>query len=86
MDTTLQMPISQRINMRLVVLLVAVGGLFTYFGFSSISYVLSHGIQHHKDYDEVDLKSLGSFVFNPDTGTDAQVPPHFRAWMGNACN
>ncbi len=60
----------------LVVLLCLVGIVYP-----MVDYQIHHGLKHRDGYDEVDLKSLGYFTFDP-SGTIDQVPPRWRALDG----
>ena len=70
------------ISLRLVVLLAFLGLPFIYFGYVIIDQALSGGVHDRGDYYEVDLKSLGSFPFDPaQDGTD-NIPEKWRKLDG----
>jgi len=56
--------------------------VFGYFGYAIIGESLSSGIHKQGNYNVVNLKALGQFVFDPATGTDTDVPLVYRALDG----
>jgi hypothetical protein len=64
MDTAVKLPLSERINFRV------------------ISESLTHGIHDRGAYKEVDLKAMGNFVFDENTGSVNDVPPEYRKLNG----
>ena len=74
MDTAVRLPLSQRINFRMLVFAIVVG---TMVGFPLYWYLytkLSGGIKQRGDVYEVDLKSLSTFPFDQANGTINDIP------------
>lgn len=70
------------INMRLVVLLALLGLPFIYFGYVIVDQAVTGGVTKRGDVYEVDLKSLGSFPFDPMHDGDSTIPPRWRELDG----
>jgi hypothetical protein len=71
-------PLMSRINPRLITIVVVFGILVGVPAYSLVKHQLSHGIEHAGDHENVDLKTLGNFIFNDQTDTVATVPERFR--------
>lgn len=56
--------------------------VFGYFGYTIIGESLSSGIHKEGNYNVVNLKALGQFVFDSATGVDTDVPSVYRALDG----
>lgn len=56
--------------------------LFGGFGYTILSEVLTHGIHQHGNYVSVELKPLGQFPFNEQTGLLTDVPKEYRELDG----
>ena len=56
--------------------------VFGYFGYAIIGESLSSGIHKSGNYNVVNLKALGQFVFDANTGADTDVPVVYRALDG----
>jgi hypothetical protein len=69
-------------NWRLVAFVGFFFLLFGCFGYTILSEVLTHGIHQHGDYTSVDLKSMGQFPFNEQTGLFTDVPKDYRSLDG----
>ena len=69
-------------SLRLVVLLAFLGLPFVYFGYVIIDQALSGGIHDRGSYYEVDLKSLGSFPFDPAQDDNGSIPEKWRKLDG----
>jgi hypothetical protein len=69
-------------NWRLVVFVAALCIPFAWMGYTLLSESLSNGIHQHGDYTYVDLKSLGQFPFNDQTGVLTDVPKDYRQLDG----
>src|SRR5437868_616797 len=85
METVMRMskpPLSQRVNVKLLVFLAIVTLPFVWFFYLFVSSVWSGGISRHGDYTEVDLKSLGYFPLDQQNGTLDDVPGPFRKLDG----
>jgi hypothetical protein len=82
MDTSIKMPLSQRINFRMILfvgLIVFLLGTPFYIYMDS---VLSGGIKDRGSYLEVDLKAMSNFPFDQVNGTINDVPKQWRALDG----
>ena len=83
MDTAVQLPLAQRINVRMIVLAAIVLvplGIATYI---YLSVALTGGIRDAGNgYKEVDLKSMVEFPFDQKYGSVDDVPPIYRALDG----
>jgi len=66
------------INARLIIFLAIVSFPFFWFGYVIVNQTLTGGIQHHGDYSEVDLKSLGNFPLDGSNGTLNDIPSRWR--------
>lgn len=69
-------PLSQRINIRLIVFLSIVAFPFVGILYAFVSY--SGGIRHSSEGEIVDLKSLGYFTLDQQNGTIKDVPAKWR--------
>lgn len=56
--------------------------VFGGFGYTILSEVLSHGIHQHGNYISAELKPLGQFPFNDQSGLLTDVPKDYRALDG----
>lgn len=70
MSTAIQMPLSQRINVRMIVLFAVISLPFIWFTTVFVRQTMSKGIEYGSDFATVDLKALGNFQFNPEIDTD----------------
>lgn len=82
METATSMPLSQRINLRMIVFLAVIAMPFIYFGAVFIKASTSQGITQKNGYLAVDLKAMGNFALDPATGTIDSVPPRYRQLDG----
>jgi hypothetical protein len=83
MDTAVKLPLSQRINFRLIAFLSIPVLLFGWFLYVYLDQTLTGGIANHGDYVEVkELKAMGNFLFDDLTGTDEDIPQQYRALNG----
>ena len=82
MDYEVKRPLTERINFRLLLIVGVFALLVGVPVFSFVRAQLSHGVQKHGDRLDVDLKSLGNFKFNDETGTIADIPPEYRELDG----
>lgn len=69
-------------NWRLFLFIALFFVIFGGFGYSILSFVLTNGIEKHGDYTSVDLKAMGQFPFNEQTGMLTDVPKDYRALDG----
>jgi hypothetical protein len=77
-----RLPLSSRINTRLITIAVVFGILVGYPAFTFVKHHLSGGIEKSGDEYAVDLKMMGYFPFDDKTSTIAAVPPRFAALDG----
>lgn len=56
--------------------------LFGCFGYTVLNEVFTHGIHQHGSYVSAELKPLGQFPFNDQTGLLTDVPKEYRALDG----
>jgi hypothetical protein len=71
-----------RVNLRLVVLLGILALPFLYFGYVIIDQAVTGGVSKSGDVYNVDLKSLGSFPFDPNQDEDGSIPQRWRDLNG----
>jgi hypothetical protein len=83
MDTAVKLPLSQRINFRLIAFLAIPVLLFGWFLYVYLDQTLTGGIADRGDYVEVkELKAMGNFIFDDLIGTDDDIPQQYRALNG----
>lgn len=86
MDTAVQAPLSERINIRLVVFLGVILLLIGYPAYLFIDTKLSHGVWEGKDelgaIKKVELKAISTFEMPQTNATDAMIPAEWRALDG----
>jgi len=75
-------PITDRINVRLLTVIVVFSLLVGIPVYSFVKTQLTHGIQKDGDLYRVDLKKMGYFAFDEFGGTLNDVPPDFRKLDG----
>ena len=75
-------PRRRPINLRMVVIMAFLCLPFLYFGYVIVDQAISGGIKDHGDYVEVDLKTLGSFPFDPVQDDNSNVPEKWRKLDG----
>jgi hypothetical protein len=68
------LPEPKRFNARLWIFVGAIALVACFVGWSIISPMLNSGISDHGNYKEVDLKMLGNYAFNDESGTVEDVP------------
>lgn len=71
-----------RVNVRLIVFVLAISAPFAYIVGRAVWSSVTGGISDYGSYKKVDLKLLGSFPFDDQTGTLASVPEHYRTLDG----
>src|SRR5947207_9072510 len=82
METAVNVPLSERINFRMILFF---GVLLILIGYPVYIYVdnaVHGGIKNQGNYLEVDLKSMGNFPFDGDNGTINDVPSRWRELDG----
>ena len=82
MDATLKMPLTDRINLRMILFTGIVLFLIGWPVYTFLSEYLTGGVHNRGDYLEVDLKAMGNFAFDPAAATKADVPEKYRALDG----
>lgn len=78
MEAMMKVPLSQRINLRMILffgVLIALLGTPLYL---FLRETLTGGIQRNGDVYTVDLKAMGNFPFDPAVGSVNDVPEQFR--------
>jgi hypothetical protein len=75
-------PIGQRINFRMLTIILVFAFLVGYPVVTFIKAQMNHGVEHDGDLFRVDLKSMGNFVFDGTAGTIDNIPAQFRALDG----
>jgi hypothetical protein len=75
-------PLSERINVRMIIFAVVVLFLLGWPIYIFVNASITHGIYNHGSYKEVDLKAMGNFEFDPIGGSLKDVPPQYRALDG----
>jgi len=75
-------PIGERINFRMLTIVIVFGVLVGWPVYSFLKVQMTHGIERDGDLFRVDLKSLGNFPFNDMAGTVENIPPDFRKLDG----
>ena len=78
MDTTIKLPLSQRINFRMLIFAGVLLFLLGWPVYTFLSETLTHGIHDRGSYKEVDLKAMGNFNFDEATGKLTDVPREYR--------
>ncbi|HZZ45094.1 MAG TPA: hypothetical protein VFE58_19310 [Tepidisphaeraceae bacterium] len=73
-----KVPLSERINIRMIVFASVVLLLIGTPVYIYLDSVLSGGIHHHGDIIEVDLKAMSNFPFDQQNGTINDIPKEFR--------
>lgn len=75
-------PLSQRINVRMLVFAGVVLFLLGWPVYTFLSETMTGGIHNRGSYVEVNLKALGQFDFDPTGGSVKDVPAKYRALDG----
>ena len=71
-----------RVNYRMIAVIVVFGVLVGYPVYTFVKAQQNGGIEHTAAGEMVDLKALGNFPFNENTGTVNDVPEKFRSLDG----
>src|SRR5437588_9268116 len=82
MDYVIKPPLSQRLNLKLIVFLAVVILPFIWFFYFFVSQFVTGGIVDRGGYKEVDLKALGYFRMDQVNGSINDVPPRYRELDG----
>jgi hypothetical protein len=80
--TTIKVPLSERINVRLIVFVLVVVGLLSMPLYIYISEAVSGGIHQRGDVTEVNLMAMVTWPFDQVNGTINDVPEKWRALDG----
>jgi hypothetical protein len=79
---TIKVPLSQRINLRMILFFAVIALLIGYPVYIYVDSAVSGGIKSYGNYSEVDLKSMGNFPFDGTNGTINDVPAKWRELDG----
>src|SRR3954462_13507334 len=82
MESTLKVPLSQRINLRMILFFGVLAFLIGAPVYIYVDSAVHGGIKNHGNLVEVDLKSMGNFNFDGENGTTDDVPVRFRELDG----
>ena len=77
-----QRPWYARINFRLIIFLLVVSAPFVWIIGSAVRNSMNGGVVDYGDFKQVDLRQLGNFSFNEETGTEASIPAAARELDG----
>ncbi len=77
-ETVGKIPLSERINIRMVLFIGIIAFLIGSPVYILISEQLTGGIHHSGQYYEVNLKAMGNFTFDGNNGTINDVPQQWR--------
>src|SRR2546423_12874784 len=81
-NPTAKVPLSERINLRMIVFIAIIALLVGYPVYILISEQLSGGIHTAGGYVETNLKAMGNFEFSETNGTITDVPQKWRELDG----
>ncbi len=70
------------INIRMIAFLAIVSFPFIWFGYIFLNDRLTNGIEHHANYEEVNLKAMGNFPFDQRDGSVDSIPARWRQLDG----
>jgi len=76
--TTAKVPLTERINMRLIVFTVVMLAVIGYPIYLFVDEAVSGGIHDRGDYKEVNLQAMSTFSFDQQNGTVDQIPSKWR--------
>lgn len=82
MDSATKIPLSERVNIRLVVFLVAIGAIVGFPTYLFVDALVSGGIKDRGDYIYADLKAMSDFPFDQVNGRLEDVPQRYRQLNG----
>jgi hypothetical protein len=82
MDTAVKLPLSERINFRVIIFAAVILFLLGWPVYTFLSESLTHGIHDRGSYKEVDLKAMGNFIFDENAGKITDVPAEYRKLDG----
>src|SRR4051812_44587902 len=81
-QATAKVPLSERINIRMVFFILIIGTVLGWPVYLVISEQVTGGIHHSGQYYETNLKAMGNFTFDEVNGTINDVPEQWRALDG----
>jgi hypothetical protein len=82
MDTAVKIPLSERINIRLIVFTAVMLGVIGYPIYLFVDEAVSGGIHDRGSYKEVNLQAMSTFSFDQINGTIDQIPQKWRSLDG----
>src|SRR5687768_5948726 len=82
MDTAMKIPLSQRINFRMIGFVAIVMLLVGYPLYQFADEAITGGIKNRGDYTEVNLKAMSTFPFDQDMGRTEEIPAKWRELDG----
>src|SRR5258708_10376784 len=82
MDAALKLPLSQRLNPRILIFVAVLLFLLGWPVYTFLSETLTAGIHDRGDYKEVDLKAMCCFRMDPISATLKDIPEKYRALDG----
>lgn len=75
-------PVRERVNFRMIAFMALIAGPFLAIFYLFVTPLINGGITRSGDHFQVDLKMLGNFPFNQDSGTIEAVPQRYRELDG----
>lgn len=81
-DIATKLPLSQRINWRIIGFTAIVLFLFGYPAYLYLDTELTGGMKQRGEYTEVDLKAMSTFAFDKVAGRMEDIPERYRALDG----
>ena len=75
-------PMRERVNFRMIAFMALIAGPFLAVFYLFVSPLINGGITRSGDHFQVDLKMLGNFPFNQESGTIDAVPQRYRELDG----
>lgn len=82
MNSPGKIPLRERINLRIIVFVVAIGAIVGFPVYLFVDSVVTGGVKDRGDYKEVDLKAMSDFPFDQTRGTLEDVPERWRRLDG----
>src|SRR6185437_16986448 len=77
-ESTIKVPLSERINLRMLVVFGVIMLLVGYPVYTLISEEVTGGVHHSGQFYTVNLKAMGNFSFDENNGTINDVPQQWR--------
>jgi len=82
MDAAVKIPITEKINFRMIVFLVVALVLVGYPTYVFVAESMTGGVRDRGDFLEVDLKAMSTFEMDQNDATFEDIPARFRALDG----